>query len=243
MEDKFLEIINVTKRYGNFTAVEDLSLHIYPGDIFAFLGPNGAGKTTTIKMITGLLIPTSGKIKVCGIDNQENHIEAKRLFGYIPDQAFLYDKLTGKEFLMFSGGLFGLSKDQLIKGINNITEKLNLGDWLNKRTEEYSQGMKQRIAIASALLHDPKILIVDEPIVGLDPYSTFLIKKLFQEYASAGKAVFMSTHSLHIAEEICNKVGIIKLSKLIFINSMSELHKLKEERKQQLEELFIEITN
>jgi len=233
---------NVTKKYGQFIAVNNLNLTIEKGELFGFLGPNGAGKTTTIKMITGLLSPTSGNIYLDGKDVWQNPIESKMKIGYIPDQPFLYDKLTGREFLYFSGGLYGLNKDYLTNRINELLELLKIESWVDKRTEEYSQGMKQRITIASAFLHNPKLIVVDEPMVGLDPQSAYVVKKFFFDSIKNGITIFMSTHSLNVVEEICTRVGIINKGNIIFDDSLSTLSKLKEEKNNNLEELFIQLT-
>lgn len=237
-----LKIQKLTKKFGSFVAVDDISLHLSEGEFFGFLGPNGAGKTTTIKMITGLIAPTSGEILIDEIDTQINPIEAKRRIGYIPDQPFLYDKLTGKEYLYFSGGLYHLENSLLKERIDEAVETLRLGEWLNKRTENYSQGMKQRITIASALLHNPKFIIVDEPMVGLDPQSAKLVKDLFSQKAKEGAAILMSTHSLNIAEEICSRIGIIKDGKIIFDDNIEELKKFKAREYINLEHFFLELT-
>ncbi|HCY76949.1 MAG TPA: ABC transporter [Ignavibacteriales bacterium] len=237
-----LEIINVTKKFGSFTAVNNLNLHIKTGDFFGFLGQNGAGKTTTIKMISGLYNPTSGKILINGFDINKEPIKAKSLIGYIPDQPFIYEKLTGREFLFFSGGLYSIEKQILKNKIDEIIDKLEIGDWVDKRTEEYSQGMKQRITIASALLHDPKLLVVDEPMVGLDPQSALIVKNILTEKAQNGAAVFMSTHSLNVAEEICTRIGIIKDGNMIFSDTKEVLENIKGNDNQNLESLFLQLT-
>lgn len=237
-----IELENVTKKFGDFVAVDNLSLKINAGEFFGFLGPNGAGKTTTIKMITGLYSPTSGKIKICGIDIQQNPIEAKMLIGYIPDEPFLYDKLTGLEYLYFSGGLYKLDKNFLKKRIDELIEIFELNEWINKLTEEYSRGMRQRIAIASTLLHNPRVIVIDEPIVGLDPKSAMIVKNILRENANQGTTVFMSTHLLSIAEELCDRTSIIKNGKIIFESDTNILKDLKERHDGRLEEIFIELT-
>jgi len=179
-----LKLTNLSKKFGNFTAVNNINIEINAGDFFGFLGQNGAGKTTTIKMITGLYAPTNGTVHIGGFDIQKNNIEAKRLTGYIPDQPFLYEKLTGKEFLYFCGGLYKIEKSKLKNKIDETIDQLKIEQWIDKRTEEYSQGMKQRIAIASALLHDPQLLVVDEPMVGLDPQSALVVKNVLKEKSS-----------------------------------------------------------
>lgn len=238
-----LKIENLTKSFGSFKAVDNISLHIQEGDLFGFLGPNGAGKTTTIKIITGLYAQTNGKVRIDNIDIEENHLEAKKRIGYIPDQPFLYEKLTGNEFLFFSGGLYKIPKQKLKNKIDELIETLNIGEWINKRTEEYSQGMRQRITIASALLHEPRLIIVDEPMVGLDPQSAHIIKRLFKDLTTNGTAIFMSTHSLNVVEEICNKVAIINKGKIIFNDNINKLYELREDMDSSIEQIFIQLTN
>ena len=193
-------------------------------------------------MIAGLLTPTNGNILLNGINVCQHPIESKMKIGYIPDQPFIYDKLSGKEYLYFSGGLYNLSKEFLKNKIEEISDILKIGSWIDKRTEEYSQGMKQRIVIASSLLHEPELLIVDEPMVGLDPQSAYDVKRLFQEKAKSGTTIFMSTHSLNVVEEICTNVGIITKGKIIFIDSIDILRNLKDQQNNNLEELFIQLT-
>ncbi|MCX6167976.1 MAG: ABC transporter ATP-binding protein [Ignavibacteriales bacterium] len=238
-----LELLNLEKIFGSFTAVNRINLKINKGELFGFLGPNGAGKTTTIKMIAGLLSPSHGNIFLDGIDVWVKPIESKMKIGYIPDQPFLYDKLTGKEFLYFSGGLYNLTKDKIKNKITELSEQLKIGSWIDKRSEEYSQGMRQRIVIASAFLHDPELLIVDEPMIGLDPQSAFDVKKMLAEKSKNGTTIFMSTHSLNVVEEICTHVGIINNGNIIFNSSIEVLHDLKRENNHNLEELFIQLTN
>jgi ABC-2 type transport system ATP-binding protein len=237
-----LKLTNLTKKFGNFIAVNNINLEINAGDFFGFLGQNGAGKTTTIKMITGLYAPTNGTIHIGGFDIQKNHIEAKQLIGYIPDQPFLYDKLTGREFLFLCGGLYKIEKNKLKKIIDETIDQLKIEQWVDKRTEEYSQGMKQRIAIASALLHNPRLLVVDEPMVGLDPQSALVVKNVLKKKASEGVAIFMSTHSLNIAEEICSRIGIIKDGQMIFEDKKIVVEQIIGTDHQDLESLFLHLT-
>lgn len=238
-----LELIDLGKKFGNFTAVNKINLKVDKGELFGFLGPNGAGKTTTIKMIAGLLSPSNGNILLDNADVWKNPIESKMKIGYIPDQPFLYDKLSGREFLYFSGGLYNLSKNIISEKINELIEQLKIGSWIDKRTEEYSQGMRQRIVIASALLHEPEFLIVDEPMIGLDPQSAFDVKKIFRDKIKNGTTIFMSTHSLNVVDEICTHVGIINKGNIIFNDVIDALHLMKEEKNHNLEELFIQLTN
>ena len=237
-----LKLTNLTKKFGNFTAVNNINLEINAGDFFGFLGQNGAGKTTTIKMITGLYAPTNGTVQIGGFDIQKNHIEAKKLIGYIPDQPFLYEKLTGKEFLYFCGGLYKIEKNKLKKIIDETIDQLKIDQWVDKRTEEYSQGMKQRIAIASALLHNPNLLVVDEPMVGLDPQSALVVKNVLKQKASEGVAIFMSTHSLNVAEEVCSRIGIIKDGLMIFEDKKEVVEEIIGTDHQNLESLFLQMT-
>ncbi len=237
-----LELINLTKKFGNFTAVNSLNLKVQTGDFFGFLGQNGAGKTTTIKMISGLYTASSGKILINDYDIVKEPIKAKSLIGYIPDQPFIYEKLTGREFLYFSGGLYSIDKSKLKIKIAETIEKLEIGNWVDKRTEEYSQGMKQRITIASALLHDPKLLLVDEPMIGLDPQSAVIVKNILKEKAQNGAAVFMSTHSLNVAEEVCSRIGIIKDGSMIFSDTKEVLETIKGSNHHNLESLFLHLT-
>lgn len=237
-----LKLVNLTKKFGNFVAVNNVNLVINSGDFFGFLGQNGAGKTTTIKMITGLYSPTSGSVLIDGIDIQKNPIEAKQLIGYIPDQPFLYEKLTGREFLYFCGGLYQIEKKQLKYKIEETIDQLKIEQWFDKRTEEYSQGMKQRITIASALLHDPKLVVVDEPMVGLDPQSSLVVKNVLIQKASEGVAIFMSTHSLNVAEEICSRIGIIKDGQMILEDRKEAIEQVKGIDHHNLESLFLHLT-
>jgi ABC-2 type transport system ATP-binding protein len=237
-----LVLSNLTKKFGNFIAVNNINLEISEGDFFGFLGQNGAGKTTTIKMITGLYAPTEGRILIGGFDIQKNPIEAKSLVGYIPDQPFLYEKLTGREFLYFCGGLYKIDKANLKNKIEETIYELKIGEWVDKRTEEYSQGMKQRVAIASALLHNPKLIVVDEPMIGLDPQSALVVKNILTQKASEGAAIFMSTHSLNVAEEICSRIGIIKDGQMILEDKKEIVEQIRGTDHHNLESLFLHLT-
>ncbi len=236
-----LQLKNLSKKFGTFQAVNNLNLQVNSGEFFGFLGPNGAGKTTTIKMICGLLSPSEGSVLIDGLDIQKNPVEAKRIIGYIPDQPYLYDRLTGREFLFFAGGLYGIPTKELKKIIEQVTEELKISEWIDRRTEEYSQGMKQRVSIASALLHNPKFLLVDEPMVGLDPQSAKLVKDILKQKAQQGTAIIMSTHSLNVAEEICSRIGIIKDGALIFDNDLNSFRNFYDKEYQNLESFFLEL--
>jgi ABC-2 type transport system ATP-binding protein len=230
-----IEIQNATKQFGSFTAVDSLNLSIESGQFFGFLGPNGAGKTTTIKMLTGLYEPTSGHCFINGFDVHWTPLEAKRSFGYVPDQPYLYEKLTGREFLHFVGGLFGMHYDVVKMKIGEIQDLFEIVPFMDKRAEEYSQGMRQRIVLTAGLLHDPKVLIIDEPIVGLDPRSARLVKDTLKQKTKEGLTVFMSTHLLEVVEELCDRIAIIKNGKIIHEGTGYTSNG-------QLEHLFLELT-
>ena len=233
-----IELHNVTKKFGTFAAVDGVSLRIERGQFFGFLGPNGAGKTTTIKMLTGLYAPTSGSCLVNGFDVQKNPLAAKQSIVYVPDQPFLYEKLTGREFLYFVGGLFRLSKADLRVRIEEYVDIFETGDFVDKRAEEYSQGMRQRIVLTAALLHDPKVLIVDEPMVGLDPRSARLVKDLLKKRTEQGVTIFMSTHLLEIVEELCDRIAIIQRGRIIH----EEIQDSRKRENGELEALFLDLT-
>jgi ABC-2 type transport system ATP-binding protein len=218
--------------------VQDLSLTIPTGEFFGFLGPNGAGKTTTIKMMTGLFEPTSGRCLIDGHDVQREPLAAKRAMGYVPDQPFLYDKLTGREFLYFVGGLYEIPARALREKIEECSACFEIGSFMDRRAEEYSQGMRQRIVLSAALMHDPRVLIIDEPLVGLDPRSARLVKDTLKQRTREGLTIFMSTHLLEIVEELCDRIGIIKDGRLIY-EERQGLHRSFEG---QLESIFLEVT-
>ncbi len=233
----------LTKKFQDLVAVDALDLQIQQGEFFGFLGPNGAGKTTTIKMMTGLFAPTSGSITINGFDVQKEPLKAKMNIGYVPDQPFLYDKLTGREFLYFMGGLFSMSKTDIERRIAQLIELFEINSWIDKRTEDYSQGMRQRITIGSALLHDPKVIIIDEPMIGLDPRSAKIVKEtLKRKTVEEGLTVFMSTHSLPTVEELCTRVGIINNGRLIFDNSIDQIRARKLEIGGKFEDIFLALT-
>ncbi len=237
-----LQIKNIVKKFGSFAAVNGINVQIREGELYGFLGQNGAGKTTTIKMVVGVFAPTSGSISINGIDITANPQKAKLQIGYVPDQPYLYDKLTGREFLYFSGGLYNLNKNIIEHKIDELVDLLKIENWLDKRTEEYSQGMRQRITIASALLHDPKLIVLDEPMVGLDPQSAVLVKKILNQKVSNGASVFVSTHSLSFAEENCSRIGIIKEGKMIYEDKIEAIETIKAKLNSNFEEVFLELT-
>lgn len=232
---------SVSKHYGKKVAVDNLSLRVAPGEFFAVLGPNGAGKTTTIKMIAGLLRPTSGRIVVCGHDIQADTIAAKRAISYVPDQPFLYDKLSGLEFLNFVADLYGINGEAGRRETDRLIELFNLKDFVRELTESYSHGMKQRLVLAATLLHDPKVIVVDEPLVGLDPHTARLVKGVFREQTRAGTAIFMSTHVLSVAEDFADRIGIMLNGRIVALGRMEELRK-QADTDGRLEEVFFKIT-
>ncbi len=233
---------NLVKKFNSFTAVDNVSLTIEKGEFFGFLGPNGAGKTTTIKMMTGLFTPTSGEILINNFDIVQQPLEAKSTFGYIPDHPFLYDKLTGREFMYYMGGLFKIPKEQLKENIEKYIDLLELASWIDKKTEDYSQGMRQRVTFAAAFAHEPQTIIIDEPMVGLDPRSAKIIKETLKEKAQSGTTIFMSTHILEMAEELCDRIGIINKGKIIFLDTKENLHRHKSQYDGKLESVFLELT-
>jgi ABC-2 type transport system ATP-binding protein len=234
-----IELRGVTKVFGIKKAVDGLDLSVRAGELFAFLGPNGAGKTTTIKMVCGLLSPTSGTVRVGG--HPASSQEARQLLAYVPDQPYLYDKLTGREFLRFVVEMYGLDKATATRRTAELIETFEMGDYVDELCENYSQGMKQRVVFASALVHDPKVLVVDEPLVGLDPRSARIVKDLFVSQARAGVAVLMSTHLLPIAEELADTIGIVDNGRMLACGTLAELrHRLQS--RGPLEDLFLSLT-
>ena len=219
-----IRLTDLTKVYRGFTAVDHIDLTVASGRIFGFLGPNGAGKTTTIRMMAGVLKPTEGGIELEGYDLQTHPSEAKRLVGFIPDRPFLYEKLTGMEFLRFMGGLYRLDHGTHPDGrALELLELFELTDWKDELIESYSHGMRQRLVMCAALLHRPKVLIVDEPMVGLDPKAARLVKDIFRNQAAEGTTVFMSTHSLEVAQEVCEEIAIIQSGRIIAQGTADQL--------------------
>ena len=234
-----IELRGVSKSYGAKRAVDHLDLDVKAGELFAFLGPNGAGKTTTIKMICGLLAPSSGTVTVGGLPATSQ--DARRLMAYVPDQPYLYEKLTGREFLRFVSDMYGLEGVAAKRKINELIDVFEMGDYIDELSENYSHGMKQRVVFASALVHEPKVLIVDEPLVGLDPRSARIVKDLFLAQARSGVAVLMSTHLLSIAEELADTIGIIDHGRMLTRGSLAEIRD-QAQMVGPLEHLFLALT-
>jgi ABC-2 type transport system ATP-binding protein len=235
-----IEINKLNKKYGDLIAVSELDLKVESGEIFVFLGSNGAGKTTTIKMLTGLLLPTSGSAEIDGFDVVKSPIEVKKITGYLPDEPFLYNKLTGREFLQFIADMRGIQKKR--DRIDKFLELFELKGSADELIEGYSLGMKKKIAIGAALLHDPKVLFLDEPTGGLDPKSAKTMKDLLLDIRQRGTTVFMTTHILEIAERMCDRVGIIDHGKLIRVGTMDELRQEAQNGSGSLEDIFLGLT-
>lgn len=236
----------LTKKYGSFTAVDGLNLEVRPGEVFGFLGPNGAGKTTTIKMMVGLLIPSSGTCEICGIDVVKNPVEAKSLIGFVPDSPEIYEKLTATEFLEFVADLRRIPRQKALKKARELLEIFELDKRSDELLGSFSHGMKQKMCIAAALMANPRVLFLDEPTVGLDPKSARLVKDILRKIADDGGTVFFSTHVLEIAERMCDRVGIINKGKLIAEGTVEELRRKAVPGKQgedvSLEDLFLKLT-
>jgi ABC-2 type transport system ATP-binding protein len=237
-----LELRGVVKRYGKFTAVKGLDLTVQRGEIFGFLGPNGAGKTTTIRMAAGVLRPTSGHVIVGGDDLDAHPEAAKSRIGYIPDRPYLYEKLSGGEFLRFVAGLWGRDGEAVAARIDRLLELFQLTQWKDELIESYSHGMRQKMLISSALIHQPELIVVDEPMVGLDPRSARLLKDLFRTFVENGGTVFLTTHTLEVAETLCDRIAIINQGNVIALGTMDELRAQVQTGGAHLEEIFLKVT-
>jgi ABC-2 type transport system ATP-binding protein len=239
-----IEISKLSMRYGSLLALDELDLVIPQGELFAFLGPNAAGKTTTIKLLTGLIEPTGGCAKICGYDIQKDPLEAKKRIGYIPDVAEFYDKLTPLEFMSFIADLFQVGRDRAAMLTPELIGRFSLEPYVRQRIENLSHGTRQRLAFASALLHDPEVIIVDEPMVGLDPKNARVVKEELKARSEAGVTVFLSTHLLNVAEELADRVGIISHGRLIALGTVAEIReRIEGGADRSLEELFLQITD
>jgi ABC-2 type transport system ATP-binding protein len=236
-----ITITSLTKRYGAFTAVRSLDLVVPAGELFGFLGPNGAGKTTTMRMIAGILQPTSGQIRIAGHDLLAEPLRAKRALGFIPDRPFIYEKLTGIEFLRFSAGLYGEEGKAVEARSHELLALFDLDAWRDELVESYSHGMRQKLIIASAFVHRPAVIVVDEPMVGLDPKSSKILKDLFREYTRRGHTVMMSTHTLEIAEGMCDRIGIMQRGELAACGTMDEI-RAATGSDDDLEDIFLRLT-
>ena len=238
-----IELKDLTKKYGDFEAVNDLNLRVKKGEVFGFIGPNGAGKTTTIKMMSGILEPTNGQVFISGINMQDAPEKAKSKIGFIPDRPYLYEKLSGIEFLKFTADLYGVPEDTFQASAYEILKDFSLVDWADELVESYSHGMKQRLIMSAALLHDPEVIIVDEPMVGLDPAAIIMVKALFRKLAGRGVTVFMSTHTLKVAQDTCDRIGVINKGRLIATGTTQELQRAAGISEADLEQVFLNLTN
>ena len=237
-----IRLVQLTKRYGKFTAVDGIDLVIPTGELFGFLGPNGAGKTTTFRMIAGILQPTSGTVEIGGIDIIHRPLEAKQRLGFIPDRPFVYDKLTGGEFLRFAAALYGQEGPAIERRIDELLEMFELSRWKDELTETYSHGMRQKLIISGALVHRPEVIVVDEPMVGLDPKSARLLKDLFRHFVDRGGTVLMSTHTLEVAETMCDRIAIVHGGKIAAHGTMAEVREQTSSEDLGLEDLFLKLT-
>jgi ABC-2 type transport system ATP-binding protein len=237
-----IALAGLTKRYGSFTAVDGIDLTVPKGELFGFLGPNGAGKTTTLRMIAGIILPTAGRIEIGGVDLARQALVAKRRLGYIPDRPFVYDKITGAEFLRFVAALYDAHDASLERRIDELLDLFELTAWKNALTESYSHGMRQKLIIASALIHRPEVIVVDEPMVGLDPKGARLLKDLFRQYVNRGGTVLMSTHTLEVAEGMCDRIAIMQSGRILARGTMAELREQTASGDASLEDLFLRLT-
>jgi ABC-2 type transport system ATP-binding protein len=237
-----IELKGLSKKYGDFLAVDNLNFTVNKGEVFGFIGPNGAGKTTTIKMMGGVLEPSAGSVTIAGIDMQKHPEAAKRKIGFIPDRPYLYEKLTGMEFLKFTADLYDVPEAVYAKKAAEIMERFSLSDWSDELIESYSHGMKQRLIMSAALLHDPEVIIVDEPMVGLDPAAIIMVKELFRRLAQKGVTLFMSTHTLTVAEDTCDSIGVIHKGRLIARGTPADLQREANVVGADLEKVFLNLT-
>jgi ABC-2 type transport system ATP-binding protein len=237
-----IRLTELVKRYGKFTAVDGITLAVPKGELFGLLGPNGAGKTTTIRMIAGILRPSAGTVEVGGFNVQRQPLEAKHRMGYIPDRPFVYDKLTGGEFLRFAAALYGQDGPVVERRIDELLDLFELAPWKNELTESYSHGMRQKLIISGALVHRPDLIVVDEPMVGLDPKSARLLKDLFRQFVNRGGTVLMSTHTLEVAEQMCDRIAIVNRGRIAALGTMAELREQTASGDLSLEGLFLKLT-
>ncbi len=237
-----IELTGLTKRYGSFTAVDAIDLHVPKGELFGFLGPNGAGKTTTLRMIAGILRPTAGTVRIGGVDIAADPMTAKSILGFIPDRPFIYEKLTGIEFLRFVGGLYSQSGKDIERRGRELLALFDLEEWRDELVESYSHGMRQKLIISSALVHRPDVIVVDEPMVGLDPKAARILKDLFREYVRRGHTIMMSTHTLAVAETMCDRIAIMQAGKIRALGTMDDLRAASAHGEAGLEDIFLRLT-
>lgn len=237
-----IEARGLAKSFGSKLAVDGLDIEVRPGEIYGLLGPNGAGKTTTLKMLCGLMRPDRGRVTLCGWDMAQNPLEAKRRLAFIPDNPYIYEALTGREFLNLVAALYGVGPELAAARIGELVERLEAGPWLDQRAEGYSHGMRQKMVLASALLHQPDVYLVDEPLVGLDPAGIIAVREIFRREAARGACLLISTHTLSLAESVCGRIGIISQGRLAVQGTLEELRSLSRDKHTDLEKLYLEFT-
>ncbi|HEU4879447.1 MAG TPA: ABC transporter ATP-binding protein [Gemmatimonadaceae bacterium] len=237
-----IELKSLSKRYGSFTAVDSIDLNVPKGELFGFLGPNGAGKTTTLRMIAGILRPSGGTVRIGDVDVTDNPMAAKAILGYIPDRPYIYEKLTGAEFLRFVAGLYSQNGKQVEHRGRELLTLFDLDEWRDELVESYSHGMRQKLIISSAFIHKPDVIVVDEPMVGLDPKAARILKDLFREYTRRGHTIMMSTHTLEVAETMCDRIGIIQGGKIRALGTMDDLRASSASGTEGLEQIFLKLT-
>jgi len=237
-----IKLTNLTKRYGSFTAVNGINLDVPQGELFGFLGPNGAGKTTTLRIIAGILKPTGGSVEIGGVDLATDPIAAKSKLGFIPDRPFIYEKLTGAEFLRFVAGLYDQEGPQIEHRARELLALFDLEEWRDELVESYSHGMRQKLIISSAFVHRPEVIVVDEPMVGLDPKAARILKDLFREYTHRGHTIMMSTHTLEVAQALCDRIAIIQAGEIRACGTMNELRANAASGAVGLEDIFLRLT-
>ena len=230
------------KSFGDFEVLRGIDLDVRRGELFGFLGPNGAGKTTTIRVLAGLLLPSAGSVEVAGFDVVQKPHEVKRRVGYVPDRAFLYPKLTAREFLEFVGHLYQLDAVRVERVATGLLERFDLGEWIDELIESYSHGMRQKLALTAALVHEPELVVIDEPMVGLDPRSARVLKTILSELVESGRTVFLSTHTLEVAEELCSRVAIVQKGLVAAQGTLDELRRQSMAEHGSLEAVFLRLT-
>jgi len=235
-----LVISNLSKRFNNIWAVKNLSLELKKGEIFVLLGPNGAGKTTTLKLIAGLLHPDTGCVSINGIDIKKDPVKYKSLLGYVPDEPFIYNKLTGREFINFVAGIFGVKKEEYERSLPELFKRFEIGDWIDAFAETYSHGMKQKVIMCQLLIHNPMFILIDEPLVGLDPKISKNVRVTFTELSNNGKTLFVSTHTLSLAQQIAHRIGIINNGEIRFVGTPEELANIA--GRKDIEEIYLKLT-
>ncbi|HVA56313.1 MAG: ABC transporter ATP-binding protein [Gemmatimonadaceae bacterium] len=237
-----IRLHHLTKRYGTFTAVDAIDLDVPRGELFGFLGPNGAGKTTTLRMIAGILRPTGGIVEIGGVDIAKDPIAAKMMLGFIPDRPFIYEKLTGAEFMRFVAGLYNQEGPEVEHRTRELLALFDLDEWQDELVESYSHGMRQKLIISSAFVHRAEVIVVDEPMVGLDPKAARILKDLFREYTRRGNTIMMSTHTLEVAEALCDRIAIVQAGRIRACGTMAELRQTAEGGAEGLEQIFLKLT-